>query len=648
MAKKQSSEETPLAIAERKIADSLKQSLSQLDLSSLGLTELPESLGELKQLQNLSVWRNQLTELPESLRKLTSLRYLLLHGNEELGLPNSILGPTAGEARSREGAGAAKPIKILEHYFRLRGGSRPLNEAKLILVGRGGAGKTSLVKRLVEDKFRKGERKTEGIRITEWPIAINRREKIRLNIWDFGGQEIMHATHQFFLTERSLYLLVLNGREGDEDRDADRWLTLIESFGGDSPVIVVLNKIKEHAFDLNRGALEEKFPNRIKAFIKTDCAEGTGIKDVKKTIRRELDQLEHHRTEFPASWFEIKDSLAGMAKKKENYLSYTEYQELCVSFGEKDPKAQDVLAQSLHDLGIALNYKDDPRLRFAQVLNPRWVTNGIYKILNSKKLEAKQGEIRLTDLRPILSNKYPADMRQFLLDLMERFKLCFRYEDDRAKYLIPELLDKQQPEEASKFKREECLNFEYHYPVLPEGLLPQFIVRTHILSDDHPRWRTGVILSFEGCLALVKGDVQGKKVYISIKGSNPDRRRRLLAVIRDSMGKVYADISSLKPLEMVPLLEDPKELIRYKELLEFEKARIESFPRLVKGKTIHIHVRTLLNGVDLEGLRAKHERRVKQDEPVRIFFSYDHEDDRFRKTLWLHLTPSRPWWKWHF
>jgi internalin A len=47
----------------------------------------------------------------------------------------------------------------------------------------------------------------------------------------------MHATHQFFLTTRSLYLLVLNGRQGREEADAEYWLNLIATFGGDSPVI---------------------------------------------------------------------------------------------------------------------------------------------------------------------------------------------------------------------------------------------------------------------------------------------------------------------------------------------------------------------------------------------------------------------------
>ena len=122
------------------------------------------------------------------------------------------------------------------------------------------------------------------------------------------------------------------------------------------------------------------------------------------------------------------------------------------------------------------------------VLNPHWVTNGIYKILNSQKLEAQRGEIRLGDLSEILDGTtYPVNMHRFLLDLMKKFDLCFNFPDNDAHYLIPELLDKEEPEASAKFKPEECLNFQFHYPVLPEGLLPRFIVRTHVLSAGLPR-----------------------------------------------------------------------------------------------------------------------------------------------------------------
>jgi hypothetical protein len=105
---------------------------------------------------------------------------------------------------------------------------RSLNEGKLILVGRGEVGKTSLVRRLSENEFRGDESKTQGINITNWPLRCGSKT-LRLNVWDFGGQEIMHATHQFFLTERSVYLLVLNGREGAEDFDAELSKVLVES-----------------------------------------------------------------------------------------------------------------------------------------------------------------------------------------------------------------------------------------------------------------------------------------------------------------------------------------------------------------------------------------------------------------------------------
>ena len=208
-------------------------------------------------LQYLDISNNQLAALPDAIKNIGSLRGLYLHGNDRLGLPNELLGPRRDEVLAEHTL--ARPSQILEYYFRVRRGRRPLNEAKLILVGRGAVGKTSIVNQLVHRRFHQGEKKTEGIQITAWKIRL-KGEEVRLNLWDFGGQEIMHATHQFFLTQRSLYLLVLNGREGGEDLDAEYWLKLIESFGGDSPVILVLNKIKEHPFDVNRRALQSKYP----------------------------------------------------------------------------------------------------------------------------------------------------------------------------------------------------------------------------------------------------------------------------------------------------------------------------------------------------------------------------------------------------
>jgi internalin A len=605
--------------------------LRTLYLDGNQLATLPESIAQLSQLENLALHHNQLTMLPEALRKLFRLEQLYLHGNEALGLPAEVLGHPST---------SAKPVEILDYYFRTRGEKRPLNEAKLLLVGRGAVGKTSIVNRLIHEIFTH-EKKTEGIKITEWPLTVGeKRNSVRLNVWDFGGQEIMHATHQFFLTERSLYLLVLSGREGVEDADAEYWLKLIQSFGGNSPVVLVLNKIKEHPFDVNRNALQRKYPF-IREFVKTDCEDATGIEELRRTVERETDNLKHLRDAFPASWFSIKDKLAGM---KKNYLSFEEYREECAKLGEEDSQAQESLAFHLHNLGIALNYRDDTRLKDTHVLNPHWVTSGIYKILNANRLEKQKGDISLKDLPAILdAQDYPEEMHGFLLDLMKKFELCFDLEGKEGVYLIPELLDKQQPIDANEFDPAGCLNFQYHYPVLPEGLLPRFVVRTHVLSDETPRWRTGVILKLEDNLALVRADAQERRVLINIKGPVVGRRR-LLSVIRANFDRIHGSIKNLKPVEIVPLPRQPDEFVSYVNLLAWEKNGADKFPMIVDGSVTELDVQQLLNGVETVGERAsadgaRSSRDIERGRAARVFVSYSHKDERQLNELKTHLSP---------
>ena len=52
----------------------------------------------------------------------------------------------------------------------------------------------------------------------------------------------------------------------------------------------------------------------------------------------------------------------------------------------KGHEEQNKLAEVLHRLGVALNYRDDTRLHDLNVLNPRWVTEGVYKILNHRRV----------------------------------------------------------------------------------------------------------------------------------------------------------------------------------------------------------------------------------------------------------------------
>ncbi len=489
----------------------------------------------------------------------------------------------------------------------------------------------------MQDTFVPGEAKTEGIAIAQWPIRLNGTEDVRLHVWDFGGQEIMHATHRFFMSQRSLYLLVLNGRGGRQQADAAYWLNLIATYAPESPVIIVRNKIREDPCPLDRTALRRDFP-AIRDVIDTDCADRTGIDALAAAIRRETDALPELRSRFPAAWFAIKDRLAAMAQ---NYISFDDYRAICASNGETDPAAQESLAFVLNCLGIVLNFRDDPRLHDTNVLNPHWVTEGVYGILNHPALTSEQAELRMADLRTMLDpTRFPPERHDFLLQLMRRFELAVPFPEQADLYLVPERLSPEQPPGVGEFDAAHCLNFAFDYPaLLPEGPLPRFIVRTHIRSTGCPRWRSGVVLRWEGNSALVLGDTVNRRVSIRIDGPVAGRRR-LLAVIRDNLDHIHGNYT-FQPQPIVPVPGHPAVTVPYEDLRAFERDGVSEIPVVIDGRTRMLDVQQLLDGVDLARPPPAETRGRPELRRVTAFISYAHKDEWLRDELDTHLTLLR-------
>ncbi|MEM8637445.1 MAG: COR domain-containing protein [Cyanobacteria bacterium P01_G01_bin.54] len=76
--------------AVRRIEEADREGAKELDLSGWGLTELPEVITSLTQLQRLYLDNNQLTELPEVITSLTQLQRLYLDNNQLTELPEAI------------------------------------------------------------------------------------------------------------------------------------------------------------------------------------------------------------------------------------------------------------------------------------------------------------------------------------------------------------------------------------------------------------------------------------------------------------------------------------------------------------------------------------------------------------------------------
>jgi hypothetical protein len=216
--------------------------LTKINLTLNQLTSLPPELGQLSNMTTLYLGSNQLTKLPPELGQLNNLTRLQLQDNHLISLPLEIAQlPKLETVDLRWNPLTSPPYElatqgieaIREYFTSAEEGTRTVAEVKVILVGEGASGKTSLTRCLREERFNEHEETTHGIRIKPWQLETG-DQALRCNLWDFGGQEIMHATHQFFLSRRSLYVLVLDGRR---DERPEYWLRYIESFGGGSPVL---------------------------------------------------------------------------------------------------------------------------------------------------------------------------------------------------------------------------------------------------------------------------------------------------------------------------------------------------------------------------------------------------------------------------
>ena len=419
---------------------------------------------------------NQLTALPPEIERLTNLTALYLHGNPGLNIPPEILGPTWEDVKGKN-ADSALPANILAFYFRRQAESKlrrgrdakaavyTLNEAKILVVGEPGVGKTALVHWITKNRRLPNPEWTKGIKIADWTVhaEIRTDPPIRVNLWDFGGQEIMQATHQFFLTERSLYVLVINSRENEEQSKLRYWLDKIRTFGGDSPVIVVLNKRDEGSFEPDESRLRKDYPkNLLEPFFRTVCHDkaeerrcGEGIPELREAIINRVQKLDNVRQQVPRSYLHAKEALEQEAGKRKN-LERKEYDALCKRYKLK-PADCIALLDYLKQLGTLFHYQSPGGygpLPNTYVLDPMWVTKGVYTILTDAELKERGGELEPSDLSRIFRRKrnYPRDHQQFILAMMEAdlFELCFPVPDPppgkAGLRLIPELLRPGEPD----------------------------------------------------------------------------------------------------------------------------------------------------------------------------------------------------------
>ena len=516
--------------------------LRRFNLSGNELCTISEKLSTLQRLTYLNLSNNKLTDISEKIANMPSLSEIYLDENPFDMLPPEIV---------------ARGINAIRNFYKELEEKDFLYEVKLLLVGQGRVGKTCLSEALINDKYvLLDSESTEGININRWVIPKEEIVKInskiqrdfQINIWDFGGQEIYHSTHQFFLTKRSIYLLVTESRKEDSHDDFFYWLNIIKLLGDSSPVILVLNKCDQPTKDLPFNEFKETFNNLVD-FHKISLKEGykERLESFKNALKRIATNLPHIGNPLPKVWVDIRNELEKLKISGVNYISESEYLDLCKKHYRKEESAL-FLSGYFHDLGVLLHFQDDIDLKDTIFLNHEWLTTGVYKILDDPKVIEQNGRFTIEDVKRIWAkDEYKYKIRE-LISLMKnrKFDLCFELPNNE--YLAPRLLPVDEVNHTWESLAEN-MKFEFEYKFMPKGILTRLIVKMNSDIYDNKYWRYGVILKSDGTKAIIREKYFENKISIELTGTN---KREYLFYIRKVINEIHKDYNKIKYSEMIP------------------------------------------------------------------------------------------------
>ncbi len=469
--------------------------------------------GDCPKLQLLDASGNDLKEftLPVIFE---NLEYLYLGGNEAIAnIPKEIY---QNKKNSWED---------VRNYLDSGDKKEYLHEAKMILIGNGEVGKSSIRIKLLDEKapLPKIEDRTQALHGVIEPYLVeqiapsvtNLKKNInfKLNIWDFGGQGRYREVQALFCSRKSLYVFVTSPDDKSENEDYvghEYWLSMANAFSSEqkedetllSPVIYVLNKVDIEKGDktIQETDIKKQFAN-VEHFIKISCQTLFNFTEFKTAVRTALPKVgsDIFSDKYAFNWLLVKKKLEEKARKGINYISKDEYLVLCRNESLNDSEAETWLGV-LDRIGTVMYFSkhyNHEQLKDFIVLNPNWVRDAVCKVLDADSIEDARfypsnfpkvwNEYNTTEslfqkVKSIFTpERYTQSEHEKLLALMLTYKLCYPQTDQHNKpfYVVPALLKNDKPNlhaALRKFDYEIRFNYE---PFIPPGTLNKLMVIVH-------------------------------------------------------------------------------------------------------------------------------------------------------------------------
>jgi len=436
-------------------------------------------------------------------------------------------------------------------------GDKRLNETRVIILGDKGSGKTSLARRLknpfalMTNEFES----TEGVDLTDWyiPDVTGQFDRgVNVHVWDFAGHVITHAAHPFFMSKRCLYILLIDGRTESGNR-IEYWLEQIHNHGGSSPVLVLVNVRDAHRVDIIENTLRNDFPSiNFRGFYQANISITGELKifrQVVMTLLRDNPLWKNQKIYAPE--YKVKEILwKKFVKDKLDYIDRKTFTEIAEKNGFPKNKHEQLL-EKLRDLGSCIWF-DDKELheQDTMVLNPSWVSYGIYRLINWGLTHEKDthGVLSISNFNAAFTgkdkNKYDGKER-FLFKLMKACKLAFS--ENSTEIFVPLLLQTDRPKDGiPKFifgtqLRMEC---QANHTLPPYTVARLAVVHSKELVIANS-WRFGAVLNWKtDTMALVEESAYKRSITVYVSGPH---QTEYLSELRETLKLIFKEANCSFP-----------------------------------------------------------------------------------------------------
>ncbi|NTV47283.1 MAG: DUF4365 domain-containing protein [Chlorobiales bacterium] len=159
--------------------------------------------------------------------------------------------------------------------------------AKVLLVGESGAGKTGLSKRLALDEWEPSD-STVGAWATQWKLSVTPGNGVEREIWlwDFGGQADQRLIHQLYMDETALAVLVFDGQKEELFDTLGQWdRDLTRSLSNPFSKLLVAGRVDAGGLRIGRSQIEQfKKERGYLKFLETSAKSGLRCEELKQAI----------------------------------------------------------------------------------------------------------------------------------------------------------------------------------------------------------------------------------------------------------------------------------------------------------------------------------------------------------------------------